>query len=269
MALVSIALLWVAAWLVGSQALLAGWAALTPLSILAALLLGLSTTAAQSVRWYISARHHGIDVGFRRALVDCYASSFGNMVLPGGLGGDVARVAVYRDGGSKRWASPLIALGAERLTATTILFVVAAQSLVAMSVSLASVGAGVALIALIASAWCMRGLGLRRSLLLWCSSAMGVASLIALYLVAMASLGGPILPGLAVVGLASMSVPIGVGGWGVRELSVVVLAPVLAVGDDYAAATSIAYGLLATISCLPGLGVLLSMWWRRGKKHRV
>lgn len=269
MALASIGLLWVAAWLVGSQALLAGWAALTPLSVLAALLLGLSTTVAQSVRWYILARHRGIDVAFRRALVDCYASSFGNMVLPGGLGGDVARVVVYRDGGSKRWTSPLLALGAERLTATTILFLVAAYSLARTSVTLASVGAGVALLALIVSAWCMRGLSLRQSLLVWGSSAIGVASLVALYLVAMAALDGPIVPGLAVVGLASMSVPIGVGGWGVRELSVLVLAPVLAVGGEYAAATSTAYGLLATISCLPGLGVLLLVWWRPGQEHRT
>ena len=44
----------------------------------------------------------------------------------------------------------------------------------------------------------------------------------------------------------------------------VVLAPLLAVGGEYAVATSTAYGLLATISCLPGLGVLLVTWWRSG-----
>lgn len=259
----SLLLITAAAWVAGSQALLRGWAALTPLTVFVALLLGLSTTAAQSVRWYILAMHRGIDVGLPRALADCYASSFGNMVLPGGLGGDAARVAVYRDGGHKRWTSPLLALGAERASATTFLFTAAALTLVSKSVSLAAVAAGIAAICLVASAWCMRGLGIARSLLVWAASAVGVASLIALYLVAMFALDGPVVPALAVAGLASMSIPLGAGGWGVRELSVIILAPVLAVGGEYAVATSTAYGLLATISCMPGLGVLLFTWWPR------
>ena len=262
MVLASLGLLCAAAWLVGSQALLRGWGALTPLTVAVALLLGLATTVAQSVRWSTLARHRGIDIGIGRALLDCYASSFGNMVLPGGLGGDVARVAVYRDGGDKRWTSPLLALGAERLSATTFLFAAAAITMVSRSVLLAAVAGGVALICLGASAWCMRGLGIGRSLLVWGASAVGVLSLIALYLVAMMALGGPIEPVLAIVGLASMSIPLGVGGWGVREVGVLVLAPTLAVAGGYAVATSTAYGLLATISCLPGLVVLLVAWWR-------
>ncbi len=265
MAMAGLSLLLLAAtvWLVGSQALLQGWDALTPMTVSTALLLGLATTLAQAVRWYTLARHRGIDVGLSRALGDCYASSFGNMVLPGGLGGDIARAAVYRDGGHRRWTSPLIALGAERLSATTLLFVTAAITLVQRSVPLASAAGGVALVCLVAATWCMRGLGVARSLTVWASSAVGVGSLIALYFVAMASLHGRIVPSLAVVGLASMSIPLGVGGWGVRELSVVVLAPTLAVAGEYAVATSTAYGLLATVSCLPGLGVLLFTSLRR------
>lgn len=262
----SVLLVAAVAWLVGSQALLQGWAALTPLTVGVALLLGLATTVAQSLRWYTLARHRGIEVTYRRALVDCCASSFGNMVLPGGLGGDAARVAVYRDGGDKRWTSPLLALGAERLSATTLLFTAAAVTLLSRSAPLAMVAAVVALICLAASAWFMRGLPARRALLVWGSSAVGVVSLIGMYLVAMAALDGPVVPVLAVVGLASMSIPLGVGGWGVRELGVVVLAPTLAVAGDYAVATSTAYGLLATISCLPGLATLLTAWvgttWR-------
>ena len=85
MVLASFALLIAAAWLVGSQALLQGVTALTPLTMFLALFLGLVTTVAQAARWYTLARHCGMNVGFRRALVDCYASSFANMVLPGGL----------------------------------------------------------------------------------------------------------------------------------------------------------------------------------------
>ncbi|RMB58937.1 lysylphosphatidylglycerol synthase domain-containing protein [Tessaracoccus antarcticus] len=249
--------------LVGSQALLAGWGALTPTTIGAALLLGLSATAAQALRWRTLGRHRGIALTFRRALADCYASSFGNMVLPGGLAGDAARVAVYRNRGIRPWRSPLVALGAERLSATTVLFTAAALTLPPQSVPLAGAAAMVALACLVTSLWCMRGLGPGRSALVWASSVVGVGSLIALYLVATAALGGPIVPALAVVGLASMSIPLGVGGWGVRELSVAALASTLAVTSDHAVATSTAYGLLATISCLPGMAVALVAWWGR------
>lgn len=260
----SLALLATAVWLVGSQALLQGFVALTPATVAAALAFGLITTVAQSLRWRTLACHRGITIDFRRALADCYASSFGNMVLPGGLGGDAARVAVHRDGGHRRWLSPLLALSAERLSATTLLFAVAAVTLVAKSTSLAAIAAGVALSCMIVTAWCMRGLGPARSLLVWGTSAVGVTSLLVLFLIGMAALEGPVVPALAVVGLASMSVPLGVGGWGVRELSLVVLAPTLAVDGDHAVATATAYGLLATISSLPGLVVVLLSWWRRG-----
>lgn len=260
---ISLLLLGIAAWWVGSRALLEGVKALTPTTIAAALLVGLSVTSAQALRWRILASQRGIDLTFRRALADCYASSFGNMVLPGGLGGDAARVAVYRNRGSRRWVSPLLALGAERLSATTVLFAAVSVTLVSRSVPLAA-GAGlVALACLVASIWCMPDLGMLRSLAVWASSILGVASLTALYLMAMASLGGPIVPVLAVVGLASMSIPLGVGGWGVREVSVSALSSTLGVSGDHAVATATAYGLLATISCLPGLAVLLLSWGQR------
>ncbi len=269
MVMTSVVLLGLAAWLVGSRAFLQGLESLRPTSILVALLLGFVTTAAQSLRWYTLARHRGIDVTFTRALADCYASAFGNMVLPGGLGGDAARVAVYRSQGDKRWTSPLLALGAERLSATTLLFTAAAVTLAHRSNVLAGVAALVALTCLVASFSCMRGLGAGRSVIVWSSSAVGVLALLVLYLEAMAALNGPIVLALAVAGLASMSIPLGMGGWGVRELSVAVMAPTLAVAGDYAVATSTAYGLLATISCLPGLAVLLIAWWRRhGRVNR-
>lgn len=262
---ISLLLLVVAARLVGTQALLDGWAALTPVTVLAALLAGLAATSTQALRWRILAGQRGIALTYRRALADCYASSLGNMVLPGGLGGDAARVAVYRNRGDQRWTSPLVALGAERLSATTVLFTVAAVTLLPLSGPWSAAGAAVAMVCLMAALWCMRGLGTTRAVIVWASSAVGVLSLVALYLAGMSALDGPVVPVLAVVGLASMSVPLGVGGWGVREVVVAVLAPTLAVTGDHAVATATAYGLLATVSCLPGVAVLVaSGWGRRG-----
>lgn len=264
----SLLLLAVVAWMVGSQALVAGWAAVTPSTILAALLLGLVATAAQAWRWRTLAGHRGLVVSRRRALGDCYVSTLGNMLLPGGLGGDAARVAVYRDRGNRRWVSPLLALGAERLSATTLLFAVASVSFFSRSAPLALAAATLALLCLAASLWCLHGLCALQSLLVWISSAVGVGALVGLYLVAMSSFGGPVVPVVAVVGLASMSIPLGVGGWGVRELSVGVLASTLGVTGSYAVETATAYGLLATISCLPGVAVLLLRLPRSGRRTR-
>ncbi|MEO7587324.1 MAG: lysylphosphatidylglycerol synthase transmembrane domain-containing protein [Arachnia sp.] len=254
---VSLLLLALAARLVGSRALLDGWTVLSPTTVGAALLAGLVATSAQALRWRILAGQRGIGLTFRRALADCYASGFGNMVLPGGLGGDAARVAVHRDSGDQRWTSPLVAVGAERLSATTVLFAVAAVTLQGQSIQWAAAAAVIALACLVIALRCMRGLGVMRSALVWGSSVLGVLALVALYLTAMRALGGPVVPVLAIVGLASMSVPLGIGGWGVRELGVGVLAPVLSVAGDHAVATATAYGLLATISCLPGMVVLV------------
>ena len=261
---VSLLLLALAARLVGSRALLDGWTVLSPTTVGAALLAGLVATSAQALRWRILAGQRGIGLTFRRALADCYASGFGNMVLPGGLGGDAARVAVHRDSGDQRWTSPLVAVGAERLSATTVLFAVAAVTLQGQSIQWAAAAAVIALACLVIALRCMRGLGVMRSALVWGSSVLGVLALVALYLTAMRALGGPVVPVLAIVGLASMSVPLGIGGWGVRELGVGVLAPVLSVAGDHAVATATAYGLLATISCLPGMVVLVRAGGPRG-----
>src|SRR5699024_11758465 len=58
-----------------------------------------------------------------------------------------------------------------------------------------------------------------------------------LYITAMLALDGPVVPVLAIAGLASMSLPIGVGGWGIREISVSIVAAGAAVSVDAAVST--------------------------------
>lgn len=260
---VTVALLVLTARLVGAEALLAGWEVLTPASVAAALACGLVVTLAQALRWTLLAREKGIPMRYARAVADCWSSSLGNMVLPGGIAGDAARVAVYRGDGDRRWWSPVTALGAERLTSTTLLFALTAVILAGTSPRLALVAAAIALLALVAALACMRGTAVRTGVLVWGAAAVGVGALLGLYLLAMAVLGGPVAPGAAAVGLASMSVPLGVGGWGVREISVGVLAGALGVTAEGAVTAATAYGLLATISTLPGAVTLLAAALRR------
>lgn len=266
----SVVLLLITARLIGAQALTAGFTALGPVSILAAVVLGLVATGAQALRWHLLAAAGGIRLGFGRALADCYASSFANMVLPGGLAGDAVRAAVYRDRGRRRWLSPLMAIGAERLSATTLLFAAAAVILAlhtSPALIAAAAAATVSLGCAVAAVVCMRGMDTRRQLVVWATSALSVAALVALFLVAMRALGDGIEAIVAIIGLAAMSLPVGVGGWGARELSVGLLAGPLALHAESAISAATAYGLLATVSTLPGLAVLLWHWLRRPRQQ--
>ncbi len=253
MLVITVALLALTVRVVGARALVDGWQVLNVWTVLAALACGFVMTGAQALRWTLLLAYRGTAITWSRALADCYSSSLLNMVLPGGLGGDLARVAVYRHTGTKRWWSPLTAVGAERLSTTTLLFAAAALSLIGVSGRLAILAAAVSALALVATVCGMRGMDRRSSLIVWLSSALGMTALFVLYLIAMAALGGPIVPVLAVVGLAAMSFPIGVGGWGVRELSVSLIAAGISVSMETAVTASTGYGLLAVISTLPGL----------------
>ena len=243
--------------LVGSQALLAGGGAVNPLTIAAALALGFVGTGAQAIRFSLLLRDAGTPVTKRRALADCYGAGLLNMVLPGGLGGDMARVVSYRDAGSRRWLSGIGIVGAERLSATTLLLGAAALALVAVEPVLAWIALVLAAVTATLSALGMRGLPAREVLLVWATAAMTVGSFFGLYLIAMLALGGPVIPALAVIGLAAMSIPVGVGGWGVREVGVAVVAAGLGGSVEWAVTSSTGYGLLAMISTLPGVLTLL------------
>ncbi|WP_431812799.1 lysylphosphatidylglycerol synthase domain-containing protein [Kocuria sp. cx-455] len=272
LAAVTLLLLGLTAHAVGLQALLAGWRVLSPLTVLAALAAGLIVALTQAVRWKALAAEQQIHLSFRRAWGDCYASAFGNMVLPGGLGGDVARVAVYRHRGRRRWWSPVLAVGAERLSATACLFIVTALVVGASAQQgeaqwpAAVVAAVAAALFLAAAIVCLRGVPARRQLIVWSASALSVLTLIGLFLLAMAQLGGPVHAPVATVGLASMSVPVGVGGWGVREFSVGALAPAMGVPAGQAVTAATGYGVLAVVSTLPGAAVLARGAWRRAAR---
>lgn len=264
MLLITVALLALTIRVVGVQALLEGGRVLTPLTVLAALGCGLLATAAQALRFSLLLNQSGTRVGWGRALADCYSASLLNMVLPGGLSGDLARVAAYRNTGKRRWLSPLTVVGAERLSATTLLFATAAVTLVPVAAHFAWVAAAMALVTGLLSALGMRGMRVRAAILVWLTAAVTIGSFLALYLITMLALGGPVVPALAVVGLAAMSIPLGVGGWGVREVSVGLLAASLASTVEWAVTSSTGYGLLATVSTVPGaITLTVTLWERR------
>lgn len=263
MLLITVALLALVVRIVGVQALLEGGQVVTPATVLAALGLGLLATFAQALRFSLLLKQSGPPVSWRRALADCYSAGLLNMVLPGGLGGDLARVAAYRNAGARRWLSPLSVVGAERLSATTVLFTTAAVTLIPVAPSFSWTAAAVAAVTGVLSVLGMRGMSAATIGLVWLTAGVTIGSFFGLYLIAMLTLGGPVIPALAVVGLAAMSIPLGVGGWGVREVSVSVLAGSLASSVEWAVTSSTGYGLLAVISTLPGAITLVIRLWGR------
>lgn len=79
----------------GSGAVLDGLASIGFGSVLAALVLGLVTTAASAWRWRIVARGLGLALPIAAAVTDCYRAVFLNSVLPAGVLGDVHRAVGY------------------------------------------------------------------------------------------------------------------------------------------------------------------------------
>lgn len=263
MLLITIALLLVTVRVVGVQALLEAVRALTPLTILAALGCGLLATAAQALRFSLLLKQSGTHVTWRRTLADCYSASLLNMILPGGLSGDLVRIAAYRNTGTHRWLSSLTVVGAERLSATTLLFAAATVTLVPVDARFAWTAAATATVTGTLSVLGMRRMSLRTVVLVWLTAAVTIGAFLTLYLITMLALGGPVVPALAVVGLAAMSIPVGVGGWGVREVSVALLATSLTSTVEWAVISSTGYGLVATISTVPGAITLLISLWKR------
>lgn len=257
MVAVSVGLLAFTAHTVGLQALLAGTEVLNWWTIPVALACGFVATAAQALRWKLILHSRGTRLTWLRTLSDCYSSSLLNMILPGGLGGDLVRVAVYRNTGEYKWWSPLTAVAAERLSATTLVFTAAATTLVKVSTTLALITGTVAVTVLVIALYGMRQMERQTVVLVWLTAGVSVAALFLLYVVVMVVLGGPVLPALAMVALAAMSLPIGLGGWGVREFAVNVLASTIAISAPLAVATATGYGLLAIISVLPGVVTLI------------
>lgn len=76
---------------VGGGHVLHALAGLGPSTVLAAVGLGLVTTAAGALRWWVIARRLGLALTPRAALARCYEAQFLNLALPGGVLGDARR----------------------------------------------------------------------------------------------------------------------------------------------------------------------------------
>lgn len=250
----------------GTEAARSAVGILSPTTVALALLAGLVGTTAQAQRWRLVARGRDARIPFREALAECWAAGLVNLLLPGGVAGDAIRVLRRRRRGDS-WPGAGGSVLGERLAGTSVLLAAGIVPALAVGAWLAA-GFGAGAMVVGAVAWrAMSGSAIRDRAAVWGLSVLAWAVYQGLFLLAALrtapheSLGD--LWGTVVLGLAGMSVPLGVGGWGPRE-GVTTLAAVahgLPPGTGFA--ISLGYGLLALVSALPGTLVLLG-WLRPG-----
>ncbi|GAA3949104.1 lysylphosphatidylglycerol synthase transmembrane domain-containing protein [Allohahella marinimesophila] len=252
-------------------------------------------------RWQLTAAQLDLNLPYGAALKAYYKATFFNQVLPGGVLGDVARAVEHGRHGSpdqrfsawravaiERLAGQLVLIAAVCLAPPFVGFTGETASTSATSTGWWSVMAALALITLIvaaynaaprlafvtkisaglqtftadlARAWLRPGLPVRQLALSLAVLVSYVLSYIALALAF--GFDGDLLwlSSVILLVLLSMSLPLSVAGWGVREVSAAGLW--LAGGQDPSAgvAIAVAYGLLNLGCSLPGLWFILR---RRG-----
>jgi uncharacterized membrane protein YbhN (UPF0104 family) len=291
---VSIALLVALAWWLDAGQIVARLSQMRSGWVLLALALSVVQVLVSAWRWRFTAGRLGIDLPFREAVREYYLSMFVNQVLPGGVVGDVSRA--WRHAAAQRLTpssrGPAIrAVVLERLSGQLVMVGVASASVLTLLVGSGDVAWVVVLVGFAAVVALRRWMkapprddrasdGAHGSLWgrLWrdtkaalltgtalpiqiVSSAVVVGTYVATYLIASLAVGvdtplRTLLPLVAPV-LVAMLIPASVAGWGVRETAAALLWDAAGLTSEEGVVISIAYGLLALLSSLPGCVVLM------------
>jgi uncharacterized membrane protein YbhN (UPF0104 family) len=271
----------------GTGAVLDGVRAVSPGALVVALVLGAITTTASAARWCLVARGLGLEIRFGGAVRDCYRAQFLNSVLPAGVLGDVYRAvdSGRRSGDVGRGVRAVVL---ERTAGQVVVTVVGVAVLVAVPgpvrnllgdldgpgpAALAAAGvvlglSGLAAVPRVRLALVTLAVGTRDAVLTLRNgptvaglSLVAMAGHLALLAVAASAVGVQATPGqllpLLVLSLLSMGLPLTVGGWGPREATTAAAFGAAGLGASTGLATAVAFGVLALVSTLPGLGVLL------------
>lgn len=249
------------AYQLGLDAFRPALAVLAPAPLLAALLLGAVAVAAQAARWRVVMRGAGLSLRPGQAFAECYRSSALNVVLPGGVAGDVLRAWRQRTGAPRGWRPGAVSVVAERAVGFSLLLAAAAVALATTAPPAVVAGAAVlAFVALVVARPSLRRLRWRDRAAVWAWSALALAALLSLTAVTAAAIGvqesPAVVAALGLALLAGMSVPLNLGGWGPREATAAVVAMLLGMSPEVGVALGAGYGLLATASVLPGFLIL-------------
>ena len=279
-------------WRLGAGPFLDGVRVVDGRALLVASAIGLLTTLCCAWRWMIVARGLGVQLSLPAAVAAYYRSVFLNLVLPGGVAGDVHRgVSHGRDvhdvGRALRAVAWERAAGQIVQALLTIVVLLVLPSPVRsfmplVLVTLAATAIGVVLVDRVRagggrSRWARvrnavaadlrAGLLHRKALpAVALASAVVVLGHAVTFLVAarIAGVTAPpsrMLP-LALLAMLAMVLP-SVAGWGPREGATAWVFAAAGLGADRGAATAVAYGVMVLAASLPGALVLVAGWLSR------
>jgi uncharacterized membrane protein YbhN (UPF0104 family) len=283
-----VAILAVVVWRIGAGPFLDGLRTVSVRSLVAAAGIGVLTTVCCAWRWRLVARGLGVAVPVRAAVAAYYRSQFLNMVLPGGVLGDVHRgVSHGRDVGDV--ARSLRAVAWERFAGQAVQVLLAIVVLAALPSparsalpTVVAAGLGLALVCVLlgrarhrdgGSRWArtLRAAhtDLRQGVLarrVWppivLLSAAVVAGHAAVFVIAARTAGTGadivrLLP-IALLVLLAMGLPTNIGGWGPREGVAAWAFAAAGLGAAQGVATAVVYGVMTLVACLPGAIVLIA-----------
>lgn len=296
--LLSVGILGVLAWRVGTGAFLDALRALDGHVLVAALAIGGLTTVASAWRWCLVARRLGLPLTLGDAVQDYYRALLLNSVLPAGVLGDVHR-AVSHGQQSGQLVRGVRAVFLERFAGQVVLIVLTVVVLLADPGSSGAVVpgrgvvfavAGVLVAVAVLGLWARRGARaarLRRSITatlrdarfgltgrgtlpgVTAASVLTIAGHVTMYLIALRAAGVvapvPQLVPLIVLTLLVMGLPVNVGGYGPREAFAAVAFGAAGLGAAQGVTAAVVYGVLALVAALPGAVVL---FLRRSPEQR-
>jgi glycosyltransferase 2 family protein len=292
----AVAVLAVVTWRLGTGPFLAGIEAVDGRALLAAAAIFFVATVCGAWRWTIVARGLGVRLSLPSAVAAYYRAVFLNLVLPGGVAGDVHRGLAHgrevhdvsRGLRAVWWER---AAGQVVQVALTIAVLLVLPSPVGSAMPFVAVAAvaialGVVLVGRVrerGSRWTrvrtavgsdIRNGVLRRKALpaIVLTSLVVTVGHVATFLVAARTVGvdAPIsrlLP-LALLAILAMVLP-SIAGWGPREGATAWVFGAAGLGADRGAATAVAYGVLVLAASLPGAIVLVVGWLPRNRVSRA
>ncbi|MGH8866522.1 MAG: lysylphosphatidylglycerol synthase domain-containing protein [Actinomycetes bacterium] len=277
-------------WQYGTEPFVRGLSSIHAAALVTALAVGALTTVCCAWRWRLVAGALGLDVPLGGAVAAYYRSQMLNVMLPGGVLGDLHR-AVDRGRRTGHLGVALRSVAWERglgqlvqmaLTAVVLVAVPSAirpsLPVVAVSVLAAAVILGLAgLAASVRVAAPVRHD--LRAILRARRTAVGVvvASVVAVighatvFLVASRTAGAHVpaagvLP-LALVVLLVAAVPVNLAGWGPREGAAAWVFGVAGLGASHGVTASVVYGVMVLAAALPGALVLVVLAGRRASQE--
>jgi len=284
-------------WHVGTGPFVDGVRALDAGALAAASGIAVVTTGLCAWRWRVVAGGLGAELPLRTAVAGYYRSLFLNVALPGGVLGDVHRgISHGRD--TRDVGRGLRAVAWERSAGQAVQLVITVTLLLVLpspvrgdmpfvALVLVAAAAGVALMARMrptagGSRWArLRSAGardLREALLArraWpaiaVASALAVAGHAATFLIAARTAGATAPPSrllpIALLVMLAAVLP-NVGGWGPREGVTAWAFGAAGLGASLGVATSVVYGVMLFVACLPGAAVLVAAWVQRTRSER-